>query len=235
VGLPNEYLDLDPSKIPVDLDQPTPRAKDECAKLTTAKSNVKSLASDLREASAQSLEANAAHLKARAGMDVVLTGKYGTNGIDVNSRSETWKTVSKRNYPAWAVELSAEIPLGASEFDADALSTSTDAVRARAAADQESNQQQINAVNRCTELEQKERAYGRSKEIFEYQSERLRLQQQRFKIGRTNLTEVVIASDDRVAAERGLQQTEVERRLAAWKVLAIEGGLLEAGQGTAKP
>jgi hypothetical protein len=45
----------------------------------------------------------------------------------------------------------------------------------------------------------------------------------------------VIASDDRVAAERGLQQTEVERRLAAWKVLAIEGGLLEAGQGTAKP
>ncbi len=233
LGLPQELLAVDPISIPVDLDSPISAAKARCQGYVAPNGGAKvSLATKLAELNARASEASAQSLKAQSGFDVVVAGSYASNGIDALSRSETWKTAAQRTYPAWSVELSAQIPLGVSATEGDALNAATAAIRSRAFADQQRDQEAVLATNRCLELEQKEEAFVRSEQIFKFQSERLRLEERRFRIGRSALTQVVIASDDRVVAERNLAQREIDRRLAAWRVLAIEGGLVKVASGS---
>lgn len=232
LDLPRELLAVDPMTVPVDLDSPTELARARCTAYANESGHgTESLRKKSADAQATGLEATAASLRAEEGFDIVLNGTYGANGIDGNSRAETGRTVQRRTFPAWSVELAAEIPIGPSAVKGDAQLAATQAVRARALADRERDQEKVLKTNRCLGLETKEQAHRRARDIFNLQSERLRLEESRFRIGRSGLTQVVIASDDRVAAEHVLQRSEVERRLAAWQVLETEGGLFELGTG----
>jgi outer membrane protein TolC len=227
--LPEALLSVDPMIIPVDLDAPIFLAREQCGK----SNKPDSLAKKQTMALATAAELNAQSLKAQNNMDLVLSGTYGANGIDQNSRARTWSETRDRNYPAWSLEVAAQIPLGASAVRGEAISASANAIRARAQYDQAQDEEKVQWINRCLELDQKEENFKRNQEISKFQKERLKLEEQRFKIGRSSLTQVVIASDDSVLAERSLQQQEVERRLAAWRVHELKGGLYQLGTSEA--
>lgn len=226
LALPRELLAVDPLIVPVDLDDPAGLARARCRASADA---APALAHRLAQARAEAAEAQAESLTAAtSAFDLVATGSYGANGIDNLSRSQTWSTALGRDYRAWSLEIAAQIPLGPSALEGDRRVQAADAIRARAAADQQRDQETIDRLGRCRAHELAETAHARAIDIFRNQDERLRLEERRFSLGRSSVTQVVMASDDRVIAERGLRQSEVDRRLAAWEAIGIQGGLFEA-------
>lgn len=239
LDLPRALVARDPLTVPMDLDSPHTAASLRCAGYAQAPdARAQAIANQLAQARAEAAEARAASLGALSGFDLVASGTYGANGIDSLSRGDTWSQALRRETRVWSLELAAQIPLGPSSTEGDRRQAATDAIRARAAADGERDRETIDRVALCRALEHARRAHGSSERIFSAQAERLRLEERRFSIGRSSVAQVVLASDDRVQAERGLRQAEVEQRLAGWQVLAIEGGLFEKGvaaQGAGMP
>ena len=185
----------------------------------------------LAQAQSQTAELQAKSATAASGMDLLFSGQYAVNGIDSLSHSDTWDQALGRQFPAWKVQLQAKIPLGATQEEAQAQLARTQAIRADALNTREKDMQTVEIQNRCLALLQLNEAYVKSTEIFHAQDRRHSLEDQRFKIGRSSLTQVVIASDDRVTAELQLKRSEVERRLSAWRVFELDGRLLERALG----
>jgi translation initiation factor 2 alpha subunit (eIF-2alpha) len=63
-----------------------------------------------------------------------------------------------------------------------------------------------------------EKSFKQLSDAYAKQQERSRLEEERFKIGRTGTFQVIQAGDDATFAEFSLRTVEVERRMAAWKV-----------------
>jgi outer membrane protein TolC len=238
LDLPSELLELDPMLVPVDLDAPFATAEPLCRGYREAGfSTVEGLNLLARIGAARAEEAarGAEALRTASGFDLQLRGTYAINGIDSASRGATWRQTLAQDFPAWSVELAASVPLGEDATAAEARSAAAQAVRARVLAEDERDRQAVDRVNRCLELEERQRAHAAAQRVHASQSERLRLEQERFRLGRSSLTQMVIAADDEVLAESQLQRAEVERRLAAWSVIGLEGGVLAYAKGERPP
>lgn len=224
---------MDPMKIPADLDQPIALAAKQCQKnRTDEKSLPVTLQQLLAQVRTQATQAQSKAAMASQGTDVLVNASYFTNAIDNTKRSETFRSVGAQDFPAWSLEVSARIPLGSSQADSEATRLRADLVRAETAEEQEAKVAALERLNRCLELQEKQSARDLAQTIFKTQTERLELEKQRFNLGRSNLTQVVLASQDRVQSERALRGAEVDERLIAWKTLELEGRIFEQAVST---
>lgn len=229
--LPESLATLDPKLIPIDLDS-NKNIKTALARCSMYQSTkgflgapfIKTLAAQKK---AEEANANARSFEALSNPDLILSGKYLTNGVDTSGRSGTFNDISSLKHPLWSVELSAQIPLGISPGEGDSKLARTQALRSQIMAEFTQDKERVEKQNRCIELKQSETSYLRLKEIFENQKERQKLEEQRFRIGRSTLLQVIVAADEKVNADWALQKIEIGRRISAWKVLELEGNILK--------
>ena len=239
--LPDEWLKIDPKMIPIELDTPGKSALSACAQ------REKQAASELPQTSTMkkfALQADAAQKRYDQtsnlnSPDLSLNFGLETNGIDTRDRSTTLTEVSSLDHPAWTLALQLTVPLQRSVEKAVHLSALSEQLRTEALAAQARDQQRLDWLNACTDLERLERSHLLLTQAFGNQLLRSQLEEQRFRVGETPTLAVITAGDDTTSTQLSLQANDIQRRLAAWRVQRLEDGyqayLTQLGQNKAQP
>ncbi len=115
------------------------------------------------------------------------------------------------------------LPLGFSAERAEAVQARARLIRAEAQAAIAKDQHRVGWVNQCREFRLAVRNAAWIQEAFEENRERVRLEEGRFRIGRSNAFQMIQAGDDGANAEIQYRNAEVQKRVAAWKVLKLAG------------
>jgi len=218
--LPQEWMKIDPKKIPIALDEPVNEALALCGTETAMKAAPEGNLSVRRAAHQQEAAQEADHAASSLlRPDLSFSAQLANNAIDnTPAQNESFSEFTEFAHPAWTVGLSLTMPIGFTAEKARKLTATADLIRAEAAAQQARDDHQTQWINRCLDLFRVQKAYSQLSAAFKNQSERSQLEEDRFRIGRVGTFQVIQAGDDATQAEFTLRSIEVERRMAAWKV-----------------
>ena len=218
--LPMDWMKINPKKIPIALDEPVTEALALCGTeqvLSAAPTENLSIrkAALLATAAQESDRAASSQLKP----DLSLTAQLANNAIDNTPTDDSSASeFLELAHPAWTIGVSLSMPIGFTSEKARKLAATADLIRAETAAQQARDEHQTTWINRCMDLFRLEKSFKQLSDAYAKQQERSRLEEERFKIGRTGTFQVIQAGDDATFAEFSLRTVEVERRMAAWKV-----------------
>ncbi|MCM0606191.1 MAG: TolC family protein [Xanthomonadaceae bacterium] len=223
--LPSDWIKIDPMEIPIAIDDRIEESTKICYDVTK-KLNALPESATLTRAKLQKESAEYALDVAKDSLrpSLALTGDLFGNDIDYTSASPTFGNAFTLINPGWSVAIQFALPLANSGAEGAVRRSVTDWIRAEAAASDAESQQKLGWLNACAELSRSERAHARYVESFEKQTKRASLEEQRFKIGRTSTQFVIQAQDEAAGAEQQLMQSEMERRLAGWKIIKLKDG-----------
>ena len=127
----------------------------------------------------------------------------------------------------WSLGLEFEMPLFLRKERAEALARKAAADRDLARASQQRTSDWVQFRNLCEEVKTKKQLLVSQRAILKKQEDREQSLERRYRIGDSNVFDVVQAGDDRSLAETSLFRMEVDLRLASWKVIRLAGGLKE--------
>lgn len=219
--LPERWLTIDPKEIPIALDNPVNQALRACqseqapaSTTTTDRLRLASEAARLRGEQARNLLAP----------DLELVAQLGANGIDLTSRGETFSEVTSLANPAWTLGVRLTFPLLRYAERAEAATATAESDRTAALYSQAQGDLRLNWISQCSNLKRLEQSHEWLGSALESQRRRVDLEEQRFKIGSTTTLQVIQAGDDATSAEITLLGNEVERRIAAWRILRLHDG-----------
>lgn len=229
--MPEAWLDVDASQIPMKLDSPLDRAARLCAKWRDDKksSRAEEQARMLFEAS-QAAEHRAAWAFKP---ELNLVGALGANAVDPAAGATFGETFS-RDHPYWSVGVEVSMPLGFAAERAAYMTATLNRVRAEALYSVTTDTQRMLWHNRCTDLARAKSAAEHLASGFQSQKRRAGLEEERFRIGRAGMLAVIQAGDDATDAEVRWRQAEVDSRLSAWRVVRLADGVGEYVKGLAQ-
>ncbi|MCB0403990.1 MAG: TolC family protein [Bdellovibrionales bacterium] len=214
---------VDPIEIPIRLDSPMIAARDDCgppSKLAPLPAPSTKVRSANLEAQAAALTAEAAENSAAPALQVF--GTVYANGVDSNGSNALGEMLGFKN-PGFLVGLSFSMPLSQYAERAAARQAISNQMLAEARASIAKDQFKLGWMKACLDLNRLEHHYTLKKQAYENQSERARLEERRFAIGRVNTLAVVQSEDDATRAELELREAEIQRRMAAWQVRRLQG------------
>ena len=219
--LPQAWLTLDAREIPMGLDQPFAENLAACGdEMKTVPDN-----STLAKRLALQAEAARANLERSHNLtkpEVKLVAQMTANGIDPSTRSQSVDEVSGFDNTAWAVGLTFAMTLPSENV---ALrSAYAENIKTQALAAQATDNLQLDWLTACGNLKRLVASTERLREAYENQKQRAKLDEERFGIGRTTTLGVIQSGDDASLAGSNLRSSEVETRLAAWKVRRLITG-----------
>lgn len=213
--LPEFFWQLQPSQISMELSSSPPETQSICTeKWDIEKTYSVAIAREQFEAAEDSLKGAESLLNPK----LQLVGGYSTNGVDPSQRQAAAVT-RNGDHPSWNVGLNFELPLGFSEARSQRAKAHAELIRARSALDTARSQKRIELLTLCDKLKRAQKEVANSKLAFSHQKQRLDLEEQRFRLGRTTTFNVVQAGDDKTLAEQNHNSSEVQYRMTAWKVL----------------
>ncbi len=217
--LPEAWISVDPREIPMGLDDPMARADSACE--SAAQNPVPT--TRLKRAQAQAQAALRSAESAKEGMKprLYLQGELAGNDIDTAQRSNTFGKTFELENPAWNVSLNLSMPLGNHAAEATARNAAAQMLQAEAIQDQEQSNLKLFWLNSCADLKRTQASYRLLKEAFENQRQRVELEEQRFRLGRSTTQFVIQAQDEKAGAEANLIGAEISRRVAAWNVIQL--------------
>lgn len=222
--LPEDWAHIDPLLIPLSLDNPLPEANQACLEYSQSADKAESLGApqslqvQRKELLRQSAELELERSRNKFYPDLELQGRYYFNSIE-DSRSKTTSEIQKRDHDAWSVGLNLTIPL---QFNAEkallskSLSEYTQAYAGHSLA---KDQNRVDWVNLCSHLETLKQNLLNSENALQNQQRRLRLEEQRFRIGRIPVFNVIQAGDDLTESEVLHENRKVQLRIVAWEIL----------------
>jgi outer membrane protein TolC len=213
-----EWTKINPLVIPIVLDEPQIEAKLLCGeegKVLPAPESLPLTRARLLAEAAQDSEARARAL-VRPNLD--LQGSLFANGI-APTASQSLSDWRGQDFTGYALGLTLSLPIGFSAEKAEALSATANWIRADASHSIARDLNQTQWVTRCMDLFRLERAAESFSRTYQLQKERAKLEEQRFRLGRSGTFQVIQAGDDATFAELALDGIEVERRLTSWQIL----------------
>ncbi|MDQ3230674.1 MAG: TolC family protein, partial [Pseudobdellovibrionaceae bacterium] len=224
IDLPDEITQsVDPTKIPLGLDKVDARAESICQSVGERKGSA-SLAQALAELKRADAVVSQARLNDRA--DLKLEAKYFGNGIDSSITDSAVESLRSR-HPAWELALRFQMPMGRLESKALMKETQSQRLRAVAQAEELKDQEQVSWSMRCREIGRRVRDLRILRDNAKRQTERARLEQDRFDIGRITLTEVTRAEDEALQARIRLREEEIALRRTVWSLRELAGQIPE--------
>lgn len=226
--LPEAWLAIDPSLIPIMLDNPVPAARAACERKANRVDSETDIASvRRRELELLAAEQTLAAAESRLNPDIELVAGLTANGIDARSRSTSFAEARRAAHPNWVAGINVNFPLSrhAEKMEWSQAISSRDAAAALASDAKE--QAHLDWLNQCKDLER----MGKTVEVlsiaFSSQAKRARLEERRFEIGRGTILAVIQAGDDATASELSLRNSEAFLRQVAWRVLRLHDGFAE--------
>lgn len=215
LGLPEDWLLIDPSKIPIDLDAMLASPKGLCQSESEAK---QTLAVQRAKKALEAAEFSAKRSSSLLNPKLQLVGSYATNGIDDENSSAQEEAIDGR-HPSWSVGVKFEMPIGSSSQKAEYLRSRAGLIAAQSKYTAEMDGKKIEFQTVCDVYAKSLTRLENARQAFQAQEKRLRQQESRFRLGRTTTFEVIQAGDDKTTAELNLNRLEVDTRLAGWNVL----------------
>jgi outer membrane protein TolC len=224
--LPDHFLAMDPTEIPMKLDTQPQQALLACG----ANGNVPpppTQDSAVLQAKALNNAARRQADKARSDLQPSLNLElgYSTNKIDDTS-SATLSNVWSLQFPSWSAGLNFRLPLGYRAEKAALSEAAANEIRAASAEAQAVDSARVDWMNNCLTL----RRLKQSRDLLvqSAKDQRLRegLERERFNLGRSSTLQLIQAGLDATQAEQVLAAKEVEFQLATLKVLRMNGVLL---------
>lgn len=222
---PEQWKKIDPLLIPMTLDNPVDRARSACG----TEDHVKNAPAETTLTKRHTVQQQVAKLNVEKAEsdehpDLKLSVAAGTNGVAPNSSATLSETI-RAEHPIFGASLTFTWPLGLRAENAKLHTFRAEEIRAESNLNITRDHLKNDWENRCRELFQMERALFLHRETHLKQSQRSKLEEERFQIGRTHTFQVTQAEDDAAQAKLGLKTTEVRIRQTAWRVLQMTGEL----------
>lgn len=220
--LPNAWMTIDPSRIPMTVD--AFQKNELLCKSEIDFSNTVSV-----QKAKKYFEASDFNLKKAASDNspkLDLKGSYSANGIDPSSslaRSEAFD----RNHPSWNLGLYFELPIGFSQALGQEQLARADFIKSKSIYDSSLDKKRVEIMSLCERLQKAEFELQNAKQAYDFQKERLDLEEKRFQVGRTSTFNVIQAGDDKSQAEINKNLAEVNLRVNQWKLLRAGSQLSE--------
>jgi len=236
LGLPAEWLEIDPMLIPVMMDAPEEVAfklcdqKDASEKLLEINSNVLQA-----KANSEAAQAYLAKVKSDNQPDLALKIGLGANDVDPTSGGTTQDLLALR-HPYWSVGVRLSMPLGFNAENAAESEGAVQQIRSEAAFAMAKDQTRVEWKNACLDIRRLKGSQELMEKAVKMQTERVKLEEDRFRLGRSNTLQVIQAGDDLSEATLTAQSIAVQLKMAAWKIRVKMGGVSkqliawEAGQ-----
>lgn len=217
--LPIEWINVDPTLIPLELDEPHFKALQLCGPKERF-NNPPSENFRLKEykLAAESAELSADKAENALLPDVKLVGQYFANGLDDESGTKSNDDALEMKDKGWFVGASLEFPLGRFQQKAELSRALANKYRAEALSSMESSRLKTDWINLCHDLYRLRESVEFRRKASSNQNERAKLEDQRFSVGRSGVLQVIQAGDDATGAELELAQAQVELRRASWRI-----------------
>jgi len=228
LNLPEEWEKIDPSFIPIVIDEPHRRAQVLCEEHPTKISEHSNANSEMLRlrSDAATLQAEVAEDAYNPSLDINLS--LGANGIEPTSRFRTFSETFSALHPAWTASLNFSIPLSRFAKKADLDAARAERIRADSKYLESMDSLRQEAQTACANLIQLRESNQLFKTVMNNQKTRARLEERRFALGKVPAFQVVQAQEDAVEAEFNVDRNEVALRLAAWNVLRVNNRLRKA-------
>lgn len=221
--LPATWIGIDPKELPIELDAPVESALELCK--DGAQAPTETPRSKQYQLRAEAAKLTAERARNAVTPDIELFGRLITNGVDRERMQTAFSEARKVDHPAWIFGLNFSFPLGQNAERAAAHQAVADQDRTEAEASEEAANLKLSWINSCANLKQLNRSHAFLQEAYEDQTRRARLEEERFRIGRTTTLAVIQAADDANIAQGNLNLNEANRRLVAWQVKYFQRGI----------
>ncbi|MCC7441609.1 MAG: TolC family protein [Bdellovibrionales bacterium] len=223
---PDEWLTIDPMRVPIQLDNPLPEALAACGKREALNPPPSSSAyARTAFARAEAARASERSARSRALPTLQLQGSYEATGIDSAESGAALSEAAGFDRPRWALGAVFSIPIGSSAEEAEVRRAGAQLEAAEAQASSAAASLRVGWLNVCNDLHRLRDALEDARAVNERQAERARLEEERYRIGRSQLLQVIQAGDDATGAEVSLRQAEVQARLGSWAVARLDSRL----------
>ena len=225
VNLPVVYVNTDISGMLLMIDKNYRASLDACKSLRN-KNRSQFESANLRSLkySLQASEQRIAQHKDSLKPDVFAAVRLANNGVDAGFTDSIWQSLSDWNVSA-SVSLGINIELGMHMQRANLADSFKQKQIALLSIDQAQTEFHVDILNTCNDLDRLISKEKNLRKIYLQQSERIALQEERFRIGQIDVLQIVQASNDLITAELRLKETSQELGLTVWKIRKMDGSL----------
>ncbi len=217
LDLPDELLSYDPENIPMEVGNLPTSPQAVCAELDTRKSLEVQQSHLQKEVSELSLK----KADSDSEPELQLRGELANNEIDTD-RTKSLSGASQGHHPSWRVELALTLPLGSSFREGRLQTARSEALAAELRHSQVQDQVRVGLINGCKNVNRLMSLRNNLNELEQGQSERSRLEEQRFRLGRATLFAVIQADDEASQAKLLQSSTEAELRISLWQLIKTQ-------------
>jgi outer membrane protein TolC len=223
LNLPPAYLAFPASKVILDVSSKAVSWEKFCSsEMTEALEKAPSVDKARLDLLAAEKQKSAAISTQRA--ELQLRAQLESNGINSSMAESQTEAFANKN-PSWAVGVVWKKPLGSSNEDVQALQASAHWIQAQAQYNTSLDDQKIALLQSCADWRDVEFNLPRLEFASKKQTERSRLEESRFRIGRSSTFQVIQAGDDATQSQLVHQQTQVAKELIHWRLMYLTGQL----------
>lgn len=216
LGFPDQYLSIDPMKIPTKIDSPELKAEELCQKFIQDQStNSTSLVKLQTLLKQQELELEKYENLKKP--EASLSFQAVSNGIDARA-SQSYSDVRDFNYPAYTVGLNLNVPLNFYAEEAQLVQARSNKLKTSYLVSQATDQEKVNWINSCKDFKRNNENIKMLTQVVENQNLRSKLDNERYQVGRVGLINVIQTYDDLTAAHLQLRENQMTAKLLAWKI-----------------
>lgn len=156
--------------------------------------------------------------------DVFAAVRISNHGRDTKFTDSVWQSLTDWNVSA-SVSLGVSLELGMHRQRANLADSIKQKQLALLSIDQVQTELQVNVLNACNDLDRLINKEKSLQKIHRQQSERIALQEERFRIGQIDVLQIVQASNDLIASDLQSKETIQELGLIVWKIRKLDGSL----------
>lgn len=222
--LDQRFLEVDPLKIPLPLEDSFSEAEKLCKTLSVEeiyKRDAKVLRAEGLRKSAEALRA-AARNRFLPQLDVV--GKMGVGNNDGSFGTPIGDSLMGEN-PEWSVGVEFSIPLAHRRERADLLEAEIQSRQAVSFFETAKTESVVRWRDACDQVSVDATRVKALEEIVKKQKRREVLENNRFQVGSVGVFAVVQAGDDLAGVEASWREAQVRLRREAWTIARMSGGL----------
>jgi outer membrane protein TolC len=228
-NMDDSYLNYDPMLAKLDINHDAASTQQKCLVTDPEYSKLSSIQSISKSIEAQNLNMQAIHSQSKP--DLYLEGRLAANGVDPKI-SEANQETTKTNHKMHSIALGIEIPLGGYENKANIAESAKLKAQLEIEKSRAIDDLRLKWRTACRDFTRAQKQLESLKQSEQYLTKRLRLDDRRFEIGKTDISAMIRSEDD--AAMNDLQRSRAhsEIGLISWQVKDLTGELSEIIQTT---
>lgn len=223
LSLPDHWVNFDPMKIPLNPENALNKARDLCGPVSAPHDPPagNSLSKQLQ------LMSEVASLQSELAMDSLrpeasLFLNATTNAVDADRASRTLGELRRVDHNAIRVGVNIRFPLGRSIQKGTLMEARAQELEARANYDESLKSLRVQWNTMCSKLYLTESTVTDLRRVLSNQRERVRLEEDRFRIGRVMMLALIQAGDDATFSELNLRRHESDLSLLSWQILRLK-------------